>query len=111
MVNMVLILKTAVENFIDELVETFLERPYTFYSENDLHCYLYHLMLMKEELSKPIKVTTSKGREVKSILVHKEYPTKGLYRRYNVKDSEITKDLCSIYTSWTVSTFSFYYIT
>jgi len=88
---MALVLRTAVEDCIDRLVEAFLGMPYMFYTEGDLHCYIYHLMLMDEELSKPVEVKTREGFDVKSILIHKEYPTKGLYRRHNDRDSEIVR--------------------
>jgi len=89
---MVLVLRTAVEDCIDRLVEAFLGMPYMFYTEGDLHCYLYHLMLMDEELSKLVEVKIREDLGVKSILIHKEYPTKGLYRKHNDRDSEIIRE-------------------
>jgi hypothetical protein len=63
---------------IDNLITTFKTAPYFFYTENDLHCYLYTQILnrlpMKDWLCK-----TADGKD--SILLHKEYPTKERYSR------------------------------
>ena len=48
------VFRFAVEDCIDRFVKTFLEMSYTFYTESDIHCYLYHMMLTDEELSKPV---------------------------------------------------------
>lgn len=69
------------EEGIDRLVQTFLDKPYSFYSENDLHCALYNL-LDKMGLNRDCRAKAGE-RVVTSTLLHKEYPTKGRYRRRN----------------------------
>lgn len=61
---------------IDELITTFKRNPYFFYTENDLHCYLYNEIFNKM----PPEGWLCKTRDGKtSILLHKEYPTKARY--------------------------------
>ena len=71
------------ESAIDNLITTFKATPYFFYTENDLHCYLYTQLLNrlpKEEwLCK-----TADGKD--TILLHKEYPTKERYSRKALKE-------------------------
>ena len=54
--------------------------PYFFYTESDLHCYLYSEVLNKLPLE-DWQCKTKDGKS--SILLHKEYPTK---ERYSAKD-------------------------
>ena len=56
---------------IRALVETFIEMPYFFYSEQDMHAHLYH-KLISGKLGE-LFVETHFGD--KSVLLHKEYPT------------------------------------
>lgn len=66
---------------MDRLVQFFLDKPYSFYSENDLHCALYHIL---DDLSLNRDCQARAGnRLVASTLLHKEYPTKGRYKRRN----------------------------
>lgn len=74
------------ETGIAELVDAFLERPYAFYTESDLHCFLYHA-LWTLGLNQTCQCRVN-GRLVESVLLHKEYPTKGRYRRR--RDTEST---------------------
>jgi len=61
---------------IDSLIKTFQRSPYFFYTENDLHVCLYHMIY--SEL--PPEDWMCKTRDKKSsILLHKEYPTKLRY--------------------------------
>jgi len=60
---------------IKALVEKFMEMPYFFYSEQDMHAYLYH-KLISGKLGE-FFVETHFGD--KSILLHKEYPTLRTY--------------------------------
>ena len=69
-----------VESSINELVRIYQKNPYSFYAENDLHCYLYHEIFSK--LLPTYWLCTTKD-EKSSILLHKEYPTK---QRYSAKD-------------------------
>jgi len=75
------------ETGISELVDTFLARPYAFYTESDLHCFLYHT-LCNLGLNQDCRCKVN-GRHVESVLLHKEYPTKGRYRRRRNAESTI----------------------
>lgn len=68
---------------IEDLIEAFKATPYLFYTENDLHCYLYTQILSKLPIEKWICKTVD-GKE--SILLHKEYPTKERYSRDELKE-------------------------
>ncbi|MCZ2808209.1 MAG: hypothetical protein O2V44_02525 [Candidatus Bathyarchaeota archaeon] len=71
------------ESAIDHLVTTFKKGSYSFYTENDLHCYLYTQLL--NSLSREERLCkTADGRD--SILLHKEYPTKERYSRKALKE-------------------------
>jgi len=60
---------------IRALIEKFVEMPYFFYSEQDMHAYLYH-KLISGKLGE-FFVETHFGD--KSVLLHKEYPTLRIY--------------------------------
>jgi len=60
---------------IRALVEKFIEMPYFFYSEQDMHAYLYH-KLISGKLGE-LLVETHFGD--KSVSLHKEYPTLRIY--------------------------------
>lgn len=81
-----------VESSIDELVSHYLENPYHFYTENDLHCHLFSSIFEKlwaTGLNQPWITKDGKA----SILLHKEYPTKARYRRNRApKEPEKTKE-------------------
>jgi hypothetical protein len=64
------------ESSINSLVDSFRETPYFFYTESDLHTYLYYQILGKLSLE-DWKCRTQDGKL--SILLHKEYPTKERY--------------------------------
>jgi hypothetical protein len=69
-------LVAAFETAIRSLVRRFRNHPYAFYTETDMHCYLYH------RLYKPlfnVLYRTSEGHD--TILLHKEYPTVSRYVR------------------------------
>jgi hypothetical protein len=69
----------TVEVAINSLVQAFVCDPYLFYTENDLHCFLYHEMLNRLPIEE-LACRTKDGRQ--SFLLHKEYPTK---LRYSAK--------------------------
>ena len=69
------------EESISKTVDDFLESPYSYYSENDLHCQLY-LNMCNLGLNQKCLVNTPLGLASSTIL-HKEYPTKGRYKRNN----------------------------
>ena len=56
---------------IKALIERFIEKPYFFYTEQDMHAFLYH-KLISGKLGEYFVGTSSKDQ---TILVHKEYPT------------------------------------
>jgi len=62
---------------IKALVEKFIATPYFFYSEQDMHAYLYH-RLISGRLGSFLMDTCFGDR---SILVHREYPTLHAYGR------------------------------
>lgn len=64
---------------IDELITTFKATPFFFYTENDLHTYLYSGIFSKLHFGE-WQCKTKDGKS--SILLHKEYPTK---ERYSAK--------------------------
>lgn len=70
-------LATLFENAIFGLVRRYRNHPFAFYTENDLHCYLYH-RLYAGGVANGLH-ETSEGH--KTILLHKEYPTAGRYGR------------------------------
>lgn len=73
--------KTLVDQFeraIKSLVRRFRNHPFCFYTETDMHCYLYH-QLYKKPFNELYK--TSEGFD--TILLHKEFPTNAKYRRQN----------------------------
>ena len=74
-----------VERAIVTLRNKFLQSPYTFYSESDLHCYLYYLLYSERLFKEPVKVLIG-GKPISTIRLHKEYPTLGkFYKPLNKK--------------------------
>jgi hypothetical protein len=65
------------ESAIKSLVRRFRNHPYAFYTETDMHCYLYHRLYAGGALNGLYK--TAEGRD--TILLHKEYPTIARYQR------------------------------
>ena len=60
---------------IKVLLERFFEKPFFFYTEQDMHAFLYHKLISKK-LGEYFVETSSKDQ---TILVHKEYPTLNAY--------------------------------
>jgi len=92
------------ETCISELTCTFFSVPYMFYTENDLHCYLYKLLSeLLEDAGYGLYETLDKKL---STLLHKEYPTKKKYSRdFLIEDPKGSRghfDLC-IWNPKTVS--------
>ena len=58
------------EAAIRSLVRRFRNHPYAFYTETDMHCYLYHRLYGGGLFNGLYK--TSEGHD--TILLHKEYP-------------------------------------
>lgn len=65
------------ENAIRGLITRFRAHPYAFYTESDLHCYLYHLLYRGGLINGLYR--TAEGQD--TILLHKEYPTATRYSR------------------------------
>lgn len=65
------------EAAIRSLVRRFRTHPYAFYTETDMHCYLYH-RLYSGGLENGL-YRTVEGHD--TILLHKEYPTVARYQR------------------------------
>ena len=72
-------LVSIVESSIKSLVDRFMETPYLFYTESDLHCFLYNQLYRKMNAAGFGTYKTSDNKI--SILLHKEYPTKERYNR------------------------------
>lgn len=72
-------LVSIVESSIEILMDTFLKTPYLFYTESDLHCFLYDQLYRKMSAAGFGTYETLEKRT--SILLHKEYPTKERYSR------------------------------
>ena len=73
----------ATESAIDKLITIYEGSPFFFYTENDLHCFLYTEIFNIA----PIEEWQCKTRDGKqSILLHKEYPTKLRYSAKNLKE-------------------------
>jgi len=67
------------ETCVYDLIRTFFSTPFLFYTENDLHCFLYKLLSKRlEETGYGLYETLDKKL---STLLHKEYPTKKRYRK------------------------------
>ncbi len=69
----------TVEAAISSLIDAFVHNPYLFYTENDLHCFLYREILNRLPIE-DLRCRTQDGQQ--SFLLHKEYPTK---LRYSAK--------------------------
>lgn len=84
------------ETCINELTGTFFSTPYMFYTENDLHCYLYKLL--SERLADAGYGLYETMDKKLSNLLHKEYPTKKRYsREFQIEDPKGRRghfDLC-----------------
>jgi hypothetical protein len=65
----------AVASAINDVVERFISEPFFFYTEQDMHAYVYH-KLITGRLGKEHIVTYFGD---KTILVHREYPTLNTY--------------------------------
>lgn len=71
---------SIVENAIKHLENKFLESPYFFYTESDMHCYLYHQLFQERLLREAVNVAVGKEAHVaQTIRLHKEYPTLGKF--------------------------------
>ncbi len=75
----------CVDDSIKKLIQVFCEKPYFFYTENDMHCCLYQL-IYKNMNGKGNWYTIINGKKKETLKkdtlpVHKEYPTIKLYTK------------------------------
>jgi hypothetical protein len=75
------------EQAIKSLVRRFRNHPYAFYTETDMHCYLYHRLYAGGTFNGLFR--TKDGHD--TILLHKEYPTLARYSRRS--DRTLVNDL------------------
>lgn len=68
----------AVESHVKTLVNRFKGRPYNFFTESDIHSYLYLAFYRDKRFSKQYPTADP---SVKTILIHREYPTFFRFRR------------------------------
>ena len=62
---------------LERLGRKFIRYPHLFYTESDMHCYLYYLLYAGRTFKGLIETADGK----KTILLHKELPTAGRYTR------------------------------
>jgi len=62
---------------LERLGRKFIRYPHLFYTESDMHCYLYYLLYAGRTFKGLIETSDPK----KTILLHKELPTIGRYAR------------------------------
>ena len=74
-----------IEKCINSLAFKFIENPYNFFTEADLHSYLYYFMLRSGSLNLKVQyqIGTNTNIKQKTVLLHREYPT---FFRYTKKD-------------------------
>lgn len=63
------------EGCIHKLIDKFRETPFLFYTESDMQCYLYHLLVQEQEINRVYKTIDKR----QTILIHNEYRTFGKY--------------------------------
>jgi len=68
-----------VESVIKSLKEKFLQAPFSFYSETDMHCYLHNTLYQDKYFQEPLDVRLNEKQIVQTIRLHREYPTLGKF--------------------------------
>src|SRR5665647_2501282 len=68
-----------VESAIKFLKEKFLQAPFSFYSETDMHCYLHNTLYQDSYFREPLDVRLDEKQIVQTIRLHREYPTLGKF--------------------------------
>jgi len=68
---------SRVASCLERLGREFIRHPHLFYTESDMHCYLYYLLYAGRTFKGFIETSDPK----KTILLHKELPTIGRYTR------------------------------
>ena len=67
-----------VEQSISVFKDKFLESPFSFYTESDMHCYLYKELSFRFREEHNVKIG-NKDKTVQTTLLHNEYPTLSCY--------------------------------
>ena len=67
-----------VEQSISVFKDKFLESPFSFYTESDMHCYLYKELSFGFKEEHNVKIG-NKDKTVQTTLLHNEYPTLSCY--------------------------------
>jgi len=68
---------SRVVSCLERLGRKFIRHPHLFYTESDMHCYLYYLLYAGRTFKGFIETIDGK----RTILLHKELPTTGRYSR------------------------------
>jgi hypothetical protein len=71
------------EKSILNLIKTYRKTPYLFYTESDLHAFLYNQIFNNFPLNQWLCKTSNK---TEGLLIHREYPTKERYSRKLLKE-------------------------
>lgn len=77
--NMLTEVTFKVEAAIKSLKERFLQVPFSFYSETDMHCYLHNKLYQDNYFQEPLDVRLEEKQIVQTIRLHREYPTLGKF--------------------------------
>ena len=70
---------SKVENAIVLLKEKFLQAPFSFYSETDLHCFLYNTLFQDKYFNESLNARLDDKHLIQTIRLHREYPTLGKF--------------------------------
>lgn len=80
-------LDSEIEKCIKSLGEKFLKWPYNFFTESDAHSFLYYYIFRSgyKLLKQPYP---TKDSSIKTVLIHREYPTSFRYSKKNMRLDE-----------------------
>ena len=71
------------ERCINSLGEKFIKWPYNFFTESDAHSFLYYYIFRSAHSSLKVQYPTQ-DKSLKTVLVHREYPTVFRYMKKNM---------------------------
>jgi hypothetical protein len=80
-------LDSEIEKCIKSLAEKFLKWPYNFFTESDAHSFLYYYIFRSGYKLLKLFYPT-KDSSIKTVLIHREYPTSFRYRKNNMELDE-----------------------
>ena len=80
-------LDSEIEKCIKSLAEKFLKWPYNFFTESDAHSFLYYYIFRSGYKRLKLSYPT-KDSSIKTVLIHREYPTSFRYRKNNMELDE-----------------------